>query len=505
MKKKVLTILAVALVALLGAFGGAALYAHFFGNNVSAFGGRHGSFDHSRLAMNASYAPGSVPEDFVEAAAAAIDGVVHIRSEITITRQRQQSRMIDPFEFFFGMPMPQQQMPGQDDGSGQSREIPYAQVFGSGVIISQDGYIITNNHVIEKADKLFVTLNDNEEYPATIIGTDPSTDIALIKIKASNLKPIPFGDSESLKVGEWVLAIGNPFNLSSTVTAGIVSAKGRSNVASDRQKIASFIQTDAVVNKGNSGGALVNTHGELVGINTMIYSQTGSYAGYSFAVPSSIARKVVEDLRKYGTVQRAVLGIIGGNVTSDVKKEYGLEVNEGAFVSEFPDISAAKQAGIEKGDVIVGINGNSIKSMAQVQEQIAQLNPGDVAKITVDRKGKKLDFKVQLKNAQGNTKMVEKQTAGDIGAAFVKLTKEEKQELGVSRGIKVAGVSDGKFREAGIRKGFVILAINNVSVDSPEEAGKIIEEVVNSASDKVLFIKGMNTRGEIIYTAVDLR
>ena len=501
MKKKVLTILLVAVVACVSAFGGAALYNYFYADNQS-----HSSyasvFDGQGRAMTASFGNAGVPADFVDAAAAAIDGVVHIRGEITAP-QRSQQQMIDPFEFFFGMPMPGQQMPQEQNPQGESR--PYAQVFGSGVIISSDGYIITNNHVIENTDKLFVTLNDNEEFPATVIGTDPSTDIALIKIKAKNLKPVPIGDSEALKVGEWVLAIGNPFNLSTTVTAGIVSAKGRSTAARGDLKIASFIQTDAVVNKGNSGGALVNTRGELVGINTMIYSQTGSYAGYSFAVPSSIAAKVVEDLKKYGTVQRAVLGIIGGTVNSAAKEEFDLKVNEGALVADFPDISSAKQAGIEKGDVIVAIDGTTVRSMAQVQEQISKHNPGDVVKITVDRKGDKKTFSVTLKNAQGNTKMVEKQSAGDIGAAFVKLTKEEKRELGISRGVKVAGVSDGKFRDAGIRKGFVILAINNVSVDTPDEANKVIEEVVSQSPDKVLFIKGMNARGEVLYTAVDLR
>lgn len=501
MKKKVLTVLLLGITMVAAAFGGAAVYGHLYANK-----GSHSDyssfFSGQGRTLNASYAPGGVPEDFVEAAAAAIDGVVHIRGEINVP-QRSQSQMIDPFEFFFGIPMPRQQMP-QDQGRGQERR-PYAEVFGSGVIISTDGYIITNNHVIENTDKLFVTLNDNEEFPATVIGTDPSTDIALIKIKTNNLKPIPIGDSDALKVGEWVLAVGNPFNLSSTVTAGIVSAKGRSTMAGGDLKIASFIQTDAVVNRGNSGGALVNTRGELVGINTMIYSQTGSYEGYSFAVPMSIASKVVADLKQYGAVQRAVLGIIGGTVNSAAKEEFDLKVNEGAVVADFPPVSSAKQAGIEKGDVITGINGTSIRSMAQVQEQIAQLNPGDVVKITVDRKGIKKTFNVQLKNAQGNTKVVEKQTAGDIGAAFVKLTKEEKQELGISRGIKVAGVSDGKFREAGIRKGFIILAINNVVVDTPKEANDIIEKVIASSPDKVLFIKGMDNRGDVVYTAVDLR
>lgn len=502
MKKTILTVFLFALAVAGGAFGGAAIYDHFYtgGKTLGVYGSTFKGQDHHFT--NATYAPGSVPENFVEAAAAAVDGVVHIRGVIDAPARSQQ-QMIDPFEFFFGFPMPQQQMP--QDGRHRGQQRPFAEVFGSGVILSQDGYIITNNHVIENTDKLFVTLNDNEEFPATVVGADPSTDIALIKINAKNLKPIPIGDSEALQVGEWVLAIGNPFNLSTTVTAGIVSAKGRSTMAGGDLKIASFIQTDAVVNKGNSGGALVNTRGELIGINTMIYSQTGSYAGYSFAVPMSIAGKVVSDLKEYGTVQRAVLGIIGGTVNSAAKEEYGLKVNEGALVADFPEISSAKQAGIEKGDVITNVNGVDIRSMAQVQEQISRLNPGDVARITVDRKGVKKTFDVKLRNLQGNTSLVQKQTAGSIGAAFVALTKAEKQELGVSRGVKVAGVSDGKFREAGINKGFIILAINNVSVDSPEEADKVINEVIRQSPDKVLFIKGMNAHGEVVYTAVDLR
>ena len=503
MKRNILTLFVIAAVSVASAFGGAMLYSRFFTYGDTSDSSSYAAvFDGQPRAVNAAFGVGGVPDNFVDAAAKAIDGVVHIRGEITAP-QRSQRQMIDPFEFFFGIPMPQGQSPEGEGQNGQRR--PVAQVFGSGVIISSDGYIITNNHVIDNTDKIYVTLNDNEEFPATVIGTDPSTDIALIKIKAENLKPIPFGDSESLKVGEWVLAIGNPFNLSSTVTAGIVSAKGRSTFAGEDLKVASFIQTDAVVNKGNSGGALVNTRGELVGINTMIYSQTGSYAGYSFAVPSSIAAKVVADLKKYGTVQRAVLGIIGGTVNSAAKEEYDLKVNEGVVVADFPEISSAKQAGIEKGDVITMINGTAIKSMAQVQEQIAQHNPGDVVKITVDRKGKTRTFEVRLRNPQGNTDMVEKPTAGSIGAAFVKLTKDEKRDLGISRGVKVAGVSDGKFRSAGINKGFVILSINNVSVDTPDEANKVIEEVITKSPDKVLFIKGIDGRGEVVYTAVDLR
>ncbi len=505
-KKKVILTVALVIACSLGsAFGAVGLYSHLQNRGSLTpselsedMANAAQVFNQPARATNAMYLQGSAPESFVKAAAAAIDGVVHIRSEKMM--QARQPRFFDPFEFFFGHPsMPQGQ------GNGQPMEQPKAIGIGSGVIISTDGYIITNNHVIADTDKLYVTTNDNEEYEATVIGTDPMTDIALIKINASGLKPIPFGDSDALQVGEWVLAVGNPFNLSSTVTAGIVSAKGRSTATDGDLKIASFIQTDAAVNSGNSGGALVNTRGELVGINTMIYSQTGSYAGYSFAVPVSIAGKVVADIKKYGTVQRAVLGVVGTNVTPQMREKYDLKVNEGAVVVEFSDLSAAKQAGLKEGDVITGVNGVTVRSMAQVQEQIAKHAPGDKVRLSVHRGGKELSFDVVLKNQEGTTGVVEKISSGSIGAAFVPLTKEERARIGISYGVRVAGVSEGKFRSAGIRKGFVILAINNVPVATAEEVNRIIDEVIKNSPDKVLFIKGMRANGEIVYTAVDLR
>lgn len=502
-KKGILTASLVLLCSLGSAFGAVALYSHLQSGSATPptelsaeMANAAQVFNQPARATNTMYQPGSVPDNFVTAAAAAIDGVVHIRSEKVV--QARQPRFFDPFEFFFGHPsIPQEQ--------GRSSEQPKAIGIGSGVIISTDGYIITNNHVIADTDKLFVTTNDNEEYEATVIGSDPMTDIALIKINATGLHPIPFGDSEALQVGEWVLAIGNPFNLSSTVTAGIVSAKGRSTAADGDLKIASFIQTDAAVNSGNSGGALVNTRGELVGINTMIYSQTGSYAGYSFAVPVSIAGKVVADIKQYGTVQRAVLGVVGTNVTSATREEYELKVNEGAVVVDFADTSAAKQAGLKEGDVITAVNGVTIRSMAQVQEQIAKHAPGDKVRLDVNRKGKAMSFTVELKNQEGTTAVVEKLSASSIGAAFVPLSDEDKAHYGINYGVRVAGVSDGKFRDAGIRKGFIILAINNVRVATSAQVEQIINEVIKNSPDKVLFIKGMRDNGEIVYTAVDLR
>lgn len=454
--------------------------------------------------------------DFTMAAESAVHGVVHIMATQNADESASQRQYIDPFEYFFGF------------GGGGSFQRPKAQPrvgAGSGVIISTDGYIITNNHVIEGADELEVTLNDNRKFDAKLIGTDPATDIALIKIDAKDLPTIPFGDSEKLKVGEWVLAVGNPFNLTSTVTAGIVSAKGRgiSLGSGDKSKIESFIQTDAAVNPGNSGGALVNTKGELVGINTAIYSETGSYAGYSFAVPISIAGKVASDLKQYGTVQRAVLGvqIIGvgdimdqlsmPNVPDKYKEELkgmkeNIKVSEGAYVAEFADRSVAKEAGIEVGDVIISVNGVKVKSANALQEQIGKYRPGDKVTVKVNRKGTEKSFEVQLKNAQGSTKVVTPSDGTELlGGAFKALTDKEKREYGVSYGIEVTGLTNGKLKDAGIKKGFIIMVVNNQRVKTPEDLEKIVDDILHGrAEDQGLFIKGFYPNGRTKYYAIDL-
>lgn len=454
--------------------------------------------------------------DFTMAAESAVHGVVHIMATQNADESASQRQYIDPFEYFFGF------------GGGGSFQRPKAQPrvgAGSGVIISTDGYIITNNHVIDGADELEVTLNDNRKFEAKLIGTDPATDIALIKIEAKDLPTIPFGDSEKLKVGEWVLAVGNPFNLTSTVTAGIVSAKGRgiSLGSGDKSKIESFIQTDAAVNPGNSGGALVNTKGELVGINTAIYSETGSYAGYSFAVPISIAGKVASDLKQYGTVQRAVLGvqIIGvgdimdqlsmPNVPDKYKEELkgmkeNIKVSEGAYVAEFADRSVAKEAGIEVGDVIISVNGVKVKSANALQEQIGKYRPGDKVTVKVNRKGTEKSFEVQLKNAQGSTKVVTPSDGTELlGGAFKALTDKEKREYGVSYGIEVTGLTNGKLKDAGIKKGFIIMVVNNQRVKTPEDLEKIVDDILHGrAEDQGLFIKGFYPNGRTKYYAIDL-
>lgn len=439
--------------------------------------------------------------DFTTAAESAIHGVVHIKATANakMAEGGGGQQYVDPFEYFFGF------------GRGFQRPQPQPRVgAGSGVIISTDGYIITNNHVIDGADELEVTLNDNRKFSAKVIGADPTTDIALIKIDAKDLPTIPFGDSEKLKVGEWVLAVGNPFNLTSTVTAGIVSAKSRGNIGAggrDRSKIESFIQTDAAVNPGNSGGALVNTKGELVGINTAIYSETGNFAGYSFAVPISIAGKVANDLKQYGTVQRAVLGVLISDpqyVPEEDKAK--LKALAGAYVGGFAERSSAKEAGLEKGDVIVAVNGIKVKSASALQEQISKYRPGDKVELTVDRSGNTKTFTVELRNAQGSTKVLKGgETAEVLGAAFKALTEKQKQQLGVSYGIEVTGLTSGKLKEAGIQKGFVIMLVNNQRISTPEELEKIVESILQGRSDdQGLFIKGFYPNGRTKYYAIDL-
>ena len=430
--------------------------------------------------------------DFTQAAESTVNAVVSIRT----TTVAKSSGYQDPlFEFFFG------------PGHGQREQRPQSGL-GSGVIVTSDGYIVTNNHVIEGADKLEVTLNDNRSFNARIIGTDPTTDLALVKIECDNLPTVKFGNSDDLKIGEWVLAVGNPFGLTSTVTAGIVSAKARrisGNMNRGRLDIESFIQTDAAVNPGNSGGALVNTAGELVGINTAIFSQTGNYAGYSFAIPSSIVSKVITDLRQYGAVQRAVMGVSFQEITSELAKAKNLDVHEGVYVAEVRDRSAAMEAGVEVGDVITSINGKKITNGASLQEQIGRFNPGDKISVVVRRNGKDKVVEMILKNSQGSTEVTKAVDFGTMGAAFKELTDTQRRELNVRNGVEVVALKDGKFKSAGIREGFVILDINNMTVTSVKDVEKIFDSITRSNSDrKVMFITGIYPNGKLMYYAVDL-
>src|SRR5690554_5816510 len=364
------------------------------GNTVTSeeIGAYSATFDQNKNVVLTNLTTSDGYPDFTEAAKRSVDGVVHVKTK-TISQQQY----INPFDFFFGFG---DRMPAQ----------PREQVgFGSGVIISKDGYIITNNHVVENATEVSVTLNDNREFTAKVVGTDRMSDIALLKIEGDEFPYLTFGNSDALQVGEWVLAVGNPFNLTSTVTAGIVSAKNRGNVMGGSLGIQSFIQIDAAVNPGNSGGALVNTRGELVGINTAIYSQTGNFAGYAFAIPISIAGKVASDIKEYGSVQRAVLGILSPNIEylkeNDTDKYKELQKIVGVQIDDFSDRSPAKAAGIEKGDIIKSINNAPIRNFNELQSQISRYRPGDKVKVVVDRNGKENSYTIELQNAQGSTEI----------------------------------------------------------------------------------------------------
>lgn len=443
----------------------------------------------------AAFTQASTPQqhiDLTDAADKSIHAVVHIKSTQNSRTQTIQ-RAPDIYDFFFG------------DGTGRRQEIrTQPRVgFGSGVILTEDGYIVTNHHVIDNADVIDVTLNDNRSFKGRLIGSDENTDLALIKIEVDEKLPaLPVGNSDELKIGEWVLAVGNPFNLTSTVTAGIVSAKART-LGVYNGGIESFIQTDAAINQGNSGGALVNANGELVGINSVLTSPTGSYAGYGFAIPTSIMTKVVNDLKEYGTVQRAILGIMGGTVTSELAEEKDLGTVDGVYVSEVMADGGAQEAGIEIGDVITAIDGTKIKNMAQMQELFTKYQPGDKVKITVLRKKKEKELEVTLKNVQGNTNVVKNADLDMLGATFKELDEKEMRLYKTTYGLKVLDVSKGRFADAGIKKGFIIQKVNNTPMKSIEDIQKAIKQA-NTSSDQVLFISGITPSGKRAYYSVNL-
>lgn len=456
--------------------------------------------------INVALSPEESAPDFVSAAESTVNGVVSIKSYATPRNIAYQNspQFIDPFfEYFFGSP---RQQPRQQPRQDQPRQTG----LGSGVILSADGYIVTNNHVVDGADKLEVSLNDNRTFNATVIGTDPTTDLALIKIDSENLHVIPMGDSESLKVGEWVLAVGNPFGFTSTVTKGIVSAKAR-NIASITQSVPtgveSFIQTDAAVNPGNSGGALVNLNGELVGINTAIYSQTGSFAGYSFAIPTSIVKKIVTDLKQYGTVQRAVLGIGFTELTPRLAQEKNITaVTQGIYVGSVEDRSAAYEAGLREGDVIVSIGGNPTENTANLQEEIAKHRPGDKVEIKFYRDNKPHTTNVTFRNTKGSTDITRQADLLSLGCAFKNVSKETLRQLELSNGVQVVGLKDGLFKDAGIREGLIITDINKGKITSADDVEKIYKAILASGPeyDKVMFIVGVYPTGKKVYYAVDI-
>jgi Do/DeqQ family serine protease len=428
--------------------------------------------------------PGEVsaaPSDFTLAAESAVNAVVHVK-----TKALREGTGNPLYDFFFGYRY------------GEPEPVVG---YGSGVIISDDGYIVTNNHVIEGSQTVEVILNDKRSFEAQIIGADPSTDIAVLKIKVNRLHYLEYGNSDELRLGEWVLAIGNPYNLTSTVTAGIVSAKARSiDILSDNMAIESFIQTDAAVNPGNSGGALVNTQGQLVGINAAIASRTGAFSGYSFAIPISIVKKVVDDIREFGSVQRAVLGVTIIEVNTESAKQYNIDRIEGVIVTGLRENSSAIEAGIERGDQIIAINGVRIDNPSQLQEQISRYRPNDRITVTIIRNNKERQISVVLRNLSGGTGMVEKaQPVEVLGASFGDVTSQELKSLGIRSGVKVVQVTTGKFRNAGIKEGFIITQINNTLVNSAGD----IEKIMNNTAGGV-YIEGVYPDGLVAYYAVRL-
>lgn len=446
--------------------------------------------------------------DFTQASEKTVNAVVCIKSYTTRQQNPYGQGGYDPFgmfDFFFGTPQqPRQQAPQQQ----RKKSEPVQSGLGSGVIISEDGYIVTNNHVVDGADKLEVLFNDNSSYDAKIIGTDEASDLALIKVDAKNLTPITFGDSETVKIGEWVLAVGNPFGFNSTVTAGIVSAKARSLGQNHKGNLSieSFIQTDAALNPGNSGGALVNLKGELIGINSAIYSNTGSYSGFSFAIPTTIVKKVMADIRQYGTVQRAVLGASVRELDSKIAKEKDITaVKSGLLIASVNDMSTAKELGLQEDDVITAINGVNVANHAQLVEQLNKFRPGDKVTVTYYRNNKKIEKTATLRNQTGSTSITKKGDFSELGCAFMKLTADTKTRLGISNGVQVKGLKAGAIRDAGVKEGFIITAVNDVPVNSSEDVEQVYNSVMKDSDEyKALILYGVYPTGKKYTYAVNL-
>ena len=417
--------------------------------------------------------------DFTYAAESAVDAVVYVKVTVKDVTRTAPSSI---FDFFFGY-----------EGTPQERERVGS---GSGVIIRPDGYIVTNNHVVEGASKIEVTLNNNKTYEATLVGTDPATDVALIKVDAQGLPVIPFGNSDNLRLGEWVIAIGSPYDLRSTITAGIVSAKGRSMPNYNGEfKIESFIQTDAAVNPGNSGGALVDKAGNLVGINTAIVSQTGSYTGYSFAIPSNIVKKIAYDLIDFGSVKRAVLGVTMRPVDDKLAKEMKLSSPNGGYIVEVLKGSAADEAGIKEGDVIVAIDSVKTANASEVQEQVNRFHPGDRATMTVIRDGKEKVLEVIFKGtAAENGSVDEDGGVAFYGARIKEAPKETLERLGIRHGVEIVSVGPGKVMDAGVSEGFIMMYVNDQPVSKPQDVMDIIKK-----SKRAVFVEGMTPYGKVSY------
>ncbi len=448
---KARSVISTLLIALTGAIAGLFIYTRFLDRQDD-------SAMTQKTNENATYTalPGQEPIDFTFAAENTVHAVVHVKIKTTVNYGINNPL----YEFFYGQ------------GAGTKREV---QGYGSGVIISRDGYIVTNNHVIDEADDIEVVLNDRRTFDAEVVGRDPSTDIALIKIKAEDLPCVKFGDSDAIKLGQWVLAVGNPFNLTSTVTAGIISAKGRNlNLLNADYRIESFIQTDAALNQGNSGGALVNVNGELIGITSAIYSPNGAYAGNSFAVPSSIVKKVVEDLKQYGEVQRGLMGVEIEDVTSDIAKEMKMSEIKGVLLRNVNGDGAAAAAGLEKGDVILFVNDQAVSTTSELQEKINRYRPGDKVKIGYLRKGKNGDAEVTLRNAAGNTEIVApgSYSATVFGASVSQVSARVLEQYNIDNGVMITSVGEGRFKSLGLGRGTIIISINGQKVSSATDIKK---------------------------------
>ncbi|TAJ12715.1 Do family serine endopeptidase [Marinilabiliaceae bacterium JC017] len=481
--RKVLLVIAISMVS---AITGVYTYSLFFKSNPQIVTIAE---PQKAVAHFASYSGGQQSNlpDLTVAAQHSVHAVVHVK---TMSRGTDYYSGNPLYEFFFGPRGMQQPQPVMGSGSG--------------VIITTDGYIVTNNHVIDNAQEIEVVLNDKRSFSAKLVGTDPATDIALLKIDEEKLPYLTYGDSDDLKVGEWVLAVGNPFNLTSTVTAGIVSAKARSiNILANRNQpmgIESFIQTDAAVNPGNSGGALVNQKGQLVGINTAIASRTGSFSGYSFAVPVSIAKKVVADLMEFGEVQRGILGVQISDVNKEVVEKFDLDRIEGIFVIAVTEGGGAEAAGIKAGDVIMSVEGEVINSVPELQERISRRRPGDKVNLLIKRDGEKKPFVVTLRNIRGTTSLIKSDDLPrSLGAEIQEVSNEDKRRLQIRAGVQVVKLYNGKLKQAGIKEGYIVTKANRVPVTSVEDFKKVVSGV-----DEGLFLTGIYPNGRVAYYGINL-
>jgi len=482
MVSKLKNTISITLIAVLAGFAGAGIYSNLFNESKPEVIVSTSEKQPSKLVSYSRTTGAAMKEGFVVASESTVPAVVHVKTTFAATTSRG-GYNYNPFQEFLW-------------GDRGYRNPSPAMGSGSGVIISDDGYIVTNNHVVANSDKVEITLHDKRTLQAKLIGTDPSTDLALLKVDEKMLPFIPYGNSDDVKVGEWVLAVGNPFNLTSTVTAGIVSAKARNiSILPDQQfPIESFIQTDAAVNPGNSGGALVDTDGTLVGINTAIASSTGSYTGYSFAIPVNIVKKVVNDLIEFGNVQRGFIGVSIRDIDSRLAEEKGIRNFKGVYVAGTTEGGAAESAGIKEGDIITRVGGVEVNSSPELQEQVSRFRPGDKVDVIIARGNSEKTLAVVLRNKDGDTKMVKNEMVSLLGAEFETVSLDESSKLGIKNGVKITKMNAGKLRSAGIREGFIIQSIDNKTIKSTQD-------IVSALSNKRggVLIEGIYPNGSRAY------